>query len=349
MLAVGSLVATVADKRFAISLANYPFTVTQLSPLSGIAVYALLSRCKGFQNIARDCRWWILVTKIALCFTLHNLANNLGNRGNQVPGAVVVLISKLVVPTSLMFEFLNDRSSVKHVKWRIVGILLLLAGTALGIAPLLNQAKESGSFGNLLWRILLMIFANIPLAYGLIIWKKYSNQVESNQIILFWMSLCLVQLIIGFTLIYLNALIQGIDSFQVWPNFAQGMHCVFTGNNPKDSSSECNIAQIVWFAIDLPAGIIFNLSMAWLARHQNAGPTIVWMLRAAVLPISGVLFHSKAIMGKYATDGNYSWEFGGLILVFVGLVVYVGRDIQLYFKKEKEGYIIVESTNDQVQ
>jgi drug/metabolite transporter (DMT)-like permease len=327
LIAVSSVISAVADKRLSIAVENYPFALTQLNPISGIVVYAIVSRLRGI-HLLKQWNWWKLALKISVCFAVYNLMNNVGNRGNDVPGAAMLMISKLVVPISLVIEYFSG-NKLENLAWKICGIVLLLLGTCIGVIPMFNTSVNHNVW-SLLWRIILLLFSNVPLAFGLIIWNRYSEQVASNKVVLFWMSLCICQFFAGILLIYLSAILQGLDLRDVWKNFGRGMECVFTAKNPKgDYSSECNLAPIIWFAIELPAGCILNLSMASLARNPQGGPTLVWILKAAMLPISGVIFHSRLIMDRYATkDDNFAWEIAGLLIVLSGLCVYIGKEIK---------------------
>jgi hypothetical protein len=360
-LMIGTIGSTLAEKRLSIAIAKYPFALTQLSPLSGIVAYGaitfaltMIHRHFASQQVQREesvgsngevsspklapmevnekmadefhfakVNWWLLAAQIACCFSLHNVLNNVGNRGNVIPGPVVLILSKLVVPVSLVFEG-TERD---RLKYKIVGILLLFAGTAIGTSSLFQSFGAHETAFDIALRIGLIALSNIPLAGGLMIWRNKVKKYARISVPQFWMSLCVCQVVIGFVLIYLNAWLQEISAQTAWQNFADGMYCIFNAKNPVgDEDSECRIAPFLWFVLDLPMGCIFNISMATIAKDPEAGPTIVWVLRTVALPISGILFNSYALFGKYATEFTV-WELGSLAVVLIGLIVYMWAEI----------------------
>eukprot|EP00698_Gefionella_okellyi_P005085 TRINITY_DN14672_c0_g1_i1.p1 TRINITY_DN14672_c0_g1~~TRINITY_DN14672_c0_g1_i1.p1 ORF type:complete len:399 (+),score=82.76 TRINITY_DN14672_c0_g1_i1:136-1332(+) len=359
VLMLGTIVSTVADKRLSIAIAKYTFAQTELSPLTGFVMYCFIALFEHFGCTAeksrtesadsstkpvvslKSARWWITAASMAVCFSLVNIFHNIGNRGSYVSGAVSVILSKIVVPLSLFLDVLlpvvmirlcqADQPRVKFLLWRVVGIVLLLGGTALALAPLWGQSSQSeASLGTVLLCVILLLLANLPLAIGLQIYSR-SMSGRLFSVPIFWASLCVCQTLIGFALIYVNSAIVGIESSAAWSNFADGFRCVFTATNPMgDTTSECQLAPILWFAACAPAGCAFNLAMGYLGRDAEGGPTLVWLLRAVALPISGVVFMSSAIMGALATGFSW-WEIGGLLIVFVALVVYSGGEIREYW------------------
>lgn len=77
---------------------NYPFMLTEMSPLVGFPLYsvgALLLWSRGrLPPTARRLRWFQPLV-VASLFALHNVLGNVGNRGNLVAGPIVVLLKQV--------------------------------------------------------------------------------------------------------------------------------------------------------------------------------------------------------------------------------------------------------------
>lgn len=370
-LVIGTVIQVVAGKRFAIANSQYPFVTTQLSPICGGIVYALL--CMGTALLKRSrsrdqagsaqhaeklltsgvvdseiqglvppdvaeeqtfspLMWWRHAAIIAFLFSLSNTLNNLGNRGSTVPGALVVVLSRMVVPLSLVLEWTRSRMEAAAVTrtvctWpKLLAVFLLFGGTAVAMGPLWASIGDADTM-MVLERSVELICANIPLALAMN-YFEYISKKGSIDIVKFWLCICVCQTLWGFIpMAYVNAAIQGQALSDVWSDFGKGGLCVMTGENPEgDLASDCSLARLVWFVFTVPSGCVFNMGLAYLSKHPWAGPTTVWFLRAVTVPASGLLFASELLMGPYSSPIT-GYDVGGLCVVFLALMLYQWKDL----------------------
>ena len=108
------LAYSVFSKKVAIASKDYPYALTELSPLSGLLVYGTIlpSRYLYETYISADPESkrtydvpWKPAMAVGTLFSLYNLMYNLGNRGKVVPGGLVLLISKLIVVFSGIMSY----------------------------------------------------------------------------------------------------------------------------------------------------------------------------------------------------------------------------------------------------
>jgi drug/metabolite transporter (DMT)-like permease len=192
LMFAASIVDSVLMKKVAIGARNYPYTISMLSPVAGFLVYGamvLSLRSKGTldERATRQVPWW-KVAVVGILFASHNVLRNLGNRGDTVSGAVVILMAKLNVPISAvlsMFPPLRRRFS--GYQW--CAMLLLLSGIAVTIGPEFQKpAKiEGAALSTEAMALVEIIVSVIPTATGMLfIELQVQHRHPKLNVIVLW-------------------------------------------------------------------------------------------------------------------------------------------------------------------
>ncbi|KAJ3452342.1 protein clt2 [Anaeramoeba flamelloides] len=316
-------------KKVAITAPIYPFSLTQLSPLMGFFIYSMITvvlyvgkKIQKEELVFPKYKAFI----IGLLFCLVNLFQNLGNRGNLVPGPYVLIINNFVVIFSFLFEKLPPLRK-KHNRYQYFSVVLLIIGIVTSVLSKLIAARGFSLKKSILY-ILLIVCANIFLSLSFIFieWQlKTKHPKLSVQYLWGWV--CLFQFLIGIPFSLLNAKIQGLDHSKIWDNFEQGVRCFVTGKNDNQSIDCRSASANWWFCVCF--GMIYNLTMGISTRLGSA--TLVWLVKTMVLPTATILFSFKWFMGENATQ-FHGLVILGFFLVLLSLLIYRGDNTVKFFK-----------------
>ena len=333
---VSFLAYSVFSKKVAISSKDYPYALTELSPLSGLLIYGtiLFSRYVYEAHVASDDvkkrNYEIPFWKPALIgtlFSIYNLMYNLGNRGSVVQGGIVLLISKLVVVFSgIMSSFPPLKKKLNRNQ--IGGLCMLFAGAAITLTPRLSGGNDTDDDDDnnddsmVILYVLLLISAQPVLALAMLIVEYQVTSIHKNlDLIYLWFVVCLFESFVSLLLAPINASIAGISISNIPVNLRDGLICVLEGRSHVD---DCQNVPLLYIGQVL-CGCCFNLSMAASVKNSG-GATLMWFVRAVTLPFGAILFCIPWIMGDDAE--SLSWyEFLGIFLVTAALYIYSIRPI----------------------
>ena len=328
---IGTLASTVMGKRTTIAAPLYPFALTLLSPLAGLCVYPLivgaLSYAGHMTAEQRRVPWWKPCI-VGVLFSLYNVLENLGNRGDVVPGPIVLVLMKSIVPITFAASYIVPALRPRYRFTHYAAVVLLLAGIALSLGSELSNLHGfvlSRSIGF----IVLLLVAVLPLAAAFIFIEVQLKHTHPKlHPTAFWMYLCVFEALFGIPLAFLNAKLQGLGMSEVWSNAVDGMQCYvagspsgaqqLVGSDDNMMDVDCSHAQL-WFYLGLIPGFASNLAMPVCTKYGSA--TLLWFVRALALPAAAVLFSLHFIMGSYATSLSL-YEWFGLAVVFGATVLY---------------------------
>ena len=324
----------VLGKNILIIMEKYPYLLTQLSPLSGGLLY--FSFCGAMYATGRlppESRAFpkVKALYVGLLFSLHNVLNNLGGRGNVVPGIVMLVVSKSLVPVSMFLSYLILRK--RYTRWHAGGIALLTAGVAVSIVPAFHDGGDDGSGDSRggaspasvsaeATRIGLLLLAVLPLALAMIYLEvQLKRRHPKLSVTWLWSWICVWEFGTGLLLLPLNAYIQGVPLKEAPLNIRDGLACMGGGGSGDGDDSGCGGIALL-YVVSLVPGVAFNLSMGALVRAGSA--TVMWFVRTFALPVAAVFFTFRFTMGDNALPLTV-YDIVGLVLVVVGLVCYVVR------------------------
>ena len=258
---------TVLQKKVAIGATPYPLALSQLSPTVGFLCYgafALLLWCAGLLGAESRAFPKHKAVVVGVLFSLKNILENLGNRGNVVPGPLVVIIAKLVVPLTLFMSRFPPISR-HYTAMQYVGVLFPMGGIAASVLDPTqfsggassaggggNHSNSNGSSGSggssgggrsgegdggsvedTVLYIMLLLMAVIPLAVALL-YLEYQLERKHPRlnVAYLWLWICAFEFVAGIPLAFLSAWVQGITiPYGIWPNFVEGLACVLQGRN----------------------------------------------------------------------------------------------------------------------
>ena len=252
---------TVLQKKVAIGATPYPLALSQLSPSVGFLCYgafALLLWCAGKLGAESRAFPKHKAVVVGVLFSLKNILENLGNRGNVVPGPLVVIIAKLVVPLTLFMSRFPPISR-HYTAMQYIGVLFLMGGIAASVLDPTqfsggasstggggNHSNSNGSGGgggggegdggsveDTVLYIVLLLLAVIPLAIALL-YLEYQLERKHPRlnVAYLWLWICAFEFVAGIPLAFLSAWVQGITIPDgIWPNFVEGLACVLQGRN----------------------------------------------------------------------------------------------------------------------
>lgn len=341
---VGTVFSAIWAKRTAIAAPAFPFAVSILSPISGVVVYTLvvavgrlLPASSPLHIPANTCSVpWRRAAVVGLLFCAHNVLQNLGNRGAVVPGPVVLVVLKLVVPATVVLTWTPGfRNLRRRLQWtHYAAVSLVLLGAACAVAGLLLDAQVTKEA--LLYTAILVVGV-VPLAAAFLVVEHVTTleQPDVNPVYL-WACICAFETAAGVPLSVANALMQGLEFNLILQNAWQGAACLVAGapagvHNVTTAvhgaamtayQVNCTAASTFFMAEKVPG---FAVNFAFPVAIRFGGATLVWFVRALALPVAAALFGVPALMGADVTESS-TWEIVGLCTVFVALLVYRQRD-----------------------
>ena len=237
VLFVTSIVDSVLAKKVAIGARNYPYTISMLSPVAGFVVYG--SMCLWLRHTGKlkdkesfSVAWW-KVAVVGILFASHNVLRNLGNRGDTISGAVVILMAKLNVFVSAVLSMLPPLRRRFNV-WQWSAMVLLLAGIAVTIGPQFAEPpKEEGAALSHQAEALIMIIVSVaPTAMGMLfIELQVQHRHPKLSVVVLWTKICVMEFALGSLLAPVNATLQGIEMSSILDNIIDGLSCLFLGQN----------------------------------------------------------------------------------------------------------------------
>jgi drug/metabolite transporter (DMT)-like permease len=323
VLFVTSIVDSVLAKKVAIGARNYPYTISMLSPVAGMMVYG--SMCLRLRHTGkledketRMVAWW-KVAVVGILFASHNVLRNLGNRGDTISGAVVILMAKLNVFVSAVLSMLPPLRRRFNV-WQWSAMLLLLGGIAVTIGPQFAQPPEveGAALSHQAEALVMIIVSVVPTAMGMLfIELQVQHRHPKLNVVVLWMKICVMEFALGSLLAPVNAQLQGLKMSDILGNAVDGLLCMFLGQNvAKDDDCE-GIPK--FYLSTIVFGCAFNLSMA--GSIKEGGATLMWFVRAMTLPAGAFVFTIPFVMGEQATTLT-GFEIAGVGVVFAALTLY---------------------------
>merc|ERR1719464_742324 len=117
----------------------------------------------------------------------------------------------------------------------------------------------------------------------------------------------------------LSALLTHTPFSRIGAQLKDGVECYLLGLSDGSPKGEgCPEAAKLWYAAIVFA-LMFNLAMPICTKL--AGATMMWFVRAMAIPLCGMMFASKIIMGDHADPPNRN-QAVGLALVATGIFIY---------------------------
>mmetsp|Transcript_69978 Transcript_69978/g.216357 ORF Transcript_69978/g.216357 Transcript_69978/m.216357 type:complete len:395 (+) Transcript_69978:61-1245(+) len=337
---LGTLVSTVAGKRVQLAAPEYPMALVQLLAISGVIVYPLLvigAVASGQVSPGQLLVEWWKPAVVGTCFVLHDMLLQIGGRG-ALPGVLILVLMKLVIPCSMVMSMSKHTLCVSYCKLHWAGMVVLLAGVLMVVPGQLTHFQETVSPVQATFQALLVAASVLPEAAAFVfleLWLKGDN--KHMYAVAFWMWVCLFMLPIIEILVPLGAVLSGVQLPLMWSNIYNGFRCYVVGMQPQaeddDGTGVTNVTNAsipprcveacrFWWG-----GVLFalasNVSMPMCTRHGSA--TLLWFVRALVVPLGGLLFASSAVMGDHAIPMQ-AMGWIGLFLVMCGVFLFNSRD-----------------------
>lgn len=327
---VGTLASTVLGKKTTIAAPAYPYALTVLSPLAGLCVYPAVVVSMSYLGFIRKEQRQVPMWKCAvvgLLFCLHNVLENLGNRGNVVPGPIVLIILKSIVPITFVASYVVPQLRPRYRWSHYAGVAILLAGIAVALGGELSSL-HGFRFSESLGYMVLLLSSVLPLAAAFVFIEVQlkHDHAELHPTVL-WAYVCVFEALVSIPLAFVNAALQGISMSHVWSNATEGIACYVAGSpggvqhltSGDDAVTvACGEAQL-WYLCGLLPGFAFNFAMPVCTKYGSA--TLLWFVRALALPVASVLFSLRFLMGSNASHMG-AWEWGGLVMVFFATMLY---------------------------
>jgi len=328
----GSLGDQVLIKR-ATYAANSPAALTMLTALLGTLVYPILVLgCVLAKAVRLDqlkVPWW-KPAFIAFCWTLHHLLLNIGAGGHAIPGVIVAVLVKSVVPISMLFNMpvwtLGLHYHISH--W--AGLVVLMSGVLLTLSSVMKGPELTWTH---LGKMALVVLSTVPMAASFVFIEVNLKRVHPDLFAIgLWMWVCIIMAGMTIVLMPLNTLLTNSSFGSMFSDLGDGMACYVLGhtppdrvNPPPDSSSspwDCSSASESWWAA-MGFMLAFNLAMPVSTRY--GGAALMWFVRALTVPLSGILFSMTFIMGKNAKPLSATQIFG-LLVVMLGVALFNAQE-----------------------
>lgn len=313
---VGTVGSSVLTKR-ATYAANFPVALTQLTALVGAVVYPLMvavAVAMGWVKIPQLTLPWWKPAAIAVLFVLHHSCLNAGAGGAAVPGVMIGVLVKFVIPFSMLFNMPKATLGVRYGVWHWLSFCVVMAGIAvtvrMGGIPLAPNA---------VFQMVLIALSTIPLAAAFTLIEITLTIFHKELLaVALWAWICLCQSLASLALLPLSSWLSGVQLNDMLPNLDAGMVCYLRGvNTPANEAHlDCGEAAKCWW-LSLLFAFLMNIGMCLSTRY--GGATLMWFVRAFTVPLGAVCFAQTALMGSHAVPMTLA-QVAGVLVVFAGVL-----------------------------
>ncbi|CAD7955662.1 unnamed protein product [Amoebophrya sp. A120] len=323
---------TIYFKKMTTSLANYSWFTTNVTTIVFIPFFYFATELEKMweQKAGGD----IPKRKTAVMGLLDACAGmTMVLGGAYTAGGTQVLLTQGAIPVTILLSVLLLRRRF-HL-YQYLGAAVIVGGVAVSkIGP---QAATTDSGDNVTFN---MIFAssNFPTALSTIYKEVAFQDVPNLSVNLIQMWVAVFQGLFNFVLCPLYTLpILGpsqIPLNDMIPSFIDGAKCFIGINTVKDDCDDgtfprmqglrpCDKCDAAGFATTMyiSFNIAYNILCMLLVKYGTA--SFYFVINAARLPITSVLFASPVIMGSSAVPMRMV-DWFALFTVLIGLVVYKG-------------------------
>jgi len=315
---IGSVGDQVSFKRITYA-ANFPSALTQLTALVGAVVYPLVVGVALAMGLVKSSQLCLPLWKpavIAVLFVLHHMLLNAGAGGATVPGIIVGVLVKMVIPFSMLLNMPKTSLGLKYSALHWFSFALVMAGIAvtvnLGSFPLTGAAAG---------KMILIVLSTIPLAGAFtFIEVNLTHRHPDLFAVALWMWVCLFMSLVSLVFLPLSAWLNGVPATDMLPDLRRGMVCYVEGVAPLDAKHDldCEEASRFWWT-NICFAFLMNVGMPLSTRY--GGATLMWFVRALTVPLAGVCFAQPSVMGKHAVPMSRSQEVG-LLVVTLGVLLF---------------------------
>mmetsp|Transcript_123791 Transcript_123791/g.214612 ORF Transcript_123791/g.214612 Transcript_123791/m.214612 type:complete len:365 (+) Transcript_123791:130-1224(+) len=330
VMLVGYTLDSVLVKR-ATYAAYYPSALTVLAAVLGAVVYPVIvvgAFASGKVTWAqvrvpfRDL-WMPLV--VSAGFSLHHVLLNVAAGKAVVPGIWILVLGKSIVPMSMLLNMFSRTMGLRYDLRHWLGALLLLGGILLTLGQdLAKSAHVAKGLASHIGNMLLIILAQLPLAASFtFIEITLKGVLRDIFTVAFWMWVCIFQVAASLIMLPLSAGLSG--SFrEMWPNLGEGMLCYVAGQTPEDApaGTDCASACGSWWVAIL---FTFAMNLAMPLSTRYGGAALMWFVRGLAVPLTGMLFASRFLMGLHAKNLSLAQTLG-LGVVAAGVLVFNSRE-----------------------
>lgn len=330
VMLLGYTVEQVGMKRAA-TAAYYPAAITLLTAVLGVTVYPFI--VFGAVATGRVTRSQVILPLkdmwkpciIGVAFTLHHLFQNVSAGKKSVPGIWVVVLSKSVVPMSMLLNMLPFTMALRYGLTHWLAVLLLFSGVVLTVKE--DLFKEASKLNGRAFNIFLIVLAQLPLAAAFtFIEVSLKGAMEDFFTVALWMWICIFQAVVSWMVSPLSAALSHKSSHSVKADshLVSGMVCYVLGQTPEDAKhgTDCATASTSWWITII---FTFAMNIAMPVSTRYGGAALMWFVRAMSIPLTGLLFTSSYLMGSYATHLTIL-QVCGLAVVFGGVVLFNSQE-----------------------
>eukprot|EP00971_Amphidinium_carterae_P051789 1019626-Amphidinium_carterae.1 len=247
VLLVSTVACEVLKKQVQIAAPDFPNTITQLMPLAGIVVFPIVVLCAlAIGSIPSNAVTvhWTKPCIIGISFCLHHTLMNLGARGKVVPGALIIALSKLVIPASMVLGMSRRSLGYRYALVHWVAAVVLLVGIFMMAAHSWHPLKHEERLDDdadlkknktlLLMDMALISLSTLPLAFAFVYIEKNLKKVERGlSSMALWMWVCCFQLLTGILLTPITGTFRGMEFEATWTELSDGCECLLLGRNPS--------------------------------------------------------------------------------------------------------------------
>mmetsp|Transcript_49077 Transcript_49077/g.116809 ORF Transcript_49077/g.116809 Transcript_49077/m.116809 type:complete len:466 (+) Transcript_49077:124-1521(+) len=328
ILLISTVACEVLKKQVQIAAPAFPNAITQLMPLAGIVVFPIVVLCAlaiGSNSCEEVKVHWSKPCIIGISFCLHHTLMNLGARGQTVPGALVIALSKLVIPVSMILG--TARWSLGYhygfVHW--ASAIVLMVGIFMMAAEDFHGRRGGNQMG-MLTDMTLIAVSTLPLAFAFLYIERSLKHVERNlSSMALWMWVCCFQLLTGLALTPVTGTLRGMGAEGTWAELSEGCECLLLGRTPERMArgpqageTQCDRARVSFFAFLIPS-FAMNFCMPVVTRYGSAA--LLWFVRALAVAAGSTLFASTTVMGPNAKRLG-PLQGIGVLLVTLGVLLF---------------------------
>jgi hypothetical protein len=215
----------VLDKLVAITAADFPFAKNSLSTLSmfflGFPLILLIQSIQGIFKFSENSGGVLHAVLVGVIFALNNIMNDLGNRGNVIPGPIVALIGKLTVPMALVVDAVPCWLR-PHTKYHYAGGMFLVLGVALTLWLESDQLDFHDDAAVTILDLCLLLGSVVPAAVGVAVAGVFLERNPNVSNIYFWSCVILAEVCVLPALAFLNSYVTDLPTHDIWSNLVDG-------------------------------------------------------------------------------------------------------------------------------
>jgi len=246
---------------------------------------------------------------------------------NYIPsGSLIVLLMQSAIPISMIISklILKAKYGIHHYTGAFVVVLglatVLVPSFLDGQKPDAHSAAEPSKWIVILWAVVL-IASCIPMTLSSVYKEKALGEVEIDVVYMNgWIAI--YQFIISLLLAVPSAYATNLTAQALPANIANGAKCyvginsILTPISAEIPADDCGLSPL-FVTLYMFFNVLYNILIIMILKYGSSN--VLWLAMTIMVPMANVAFFLPFMP---APQSLTPWNFVGLVLIMLGLIIY---------------------------